>query len=245
MECSAKKEETTMELPITFFMVTVLFLLIGVLGGRGVLLKDLMFTGYLLWFLLATAGLWVFMQTKSPPRLHETAYLFLYGASLLLAMAVMLRHPQGWHPVLLGSLCAVVCFWLGWGDFPRATVLEAASCFIHLSLGLYALTQSFSATPGFEVVKLRGLGLFWLGQLGASAIYVAGVLRGQQPQKFTTDIAAAVGAMAILWMALTFWFGGGQAWSGVPVEDKKDSDRGGWLEVQGELARGKARVSLR
>lgn len=248
-----------MQLPIVFFQVTVMLLLLGVLASRGLVAKDWLFTSYLAFFLASTASLWVFVQSTSAAvarqataeellrlaRTHETTYIALYGVALILAIAIVARYSQAWFSLLIGLVCAAACFWIGWDVFPRGTTFAAASCFIHLACALCVLIESFHAEPGFEVIELRGLGFFWVAQLGASALYVVGVLRGQQPQIFTTNVAASLGAMAVLWMALSIWFGGAASWSGVSAEESKGDDRGDWLELQGEFARGKAKNATR
>lgn len=230
MECTAPKEQT-MEFPITFFQAGTLLILLGVLARKGLVPKDGVFTAYIAWFLLVVAGLWFYAQMAWGEKWYESAYLSANAVVLALATILVLRHPGGWHAALIGWLGAMACVWIGSSVYPLPVVVEAASCFINLAFGLYTLTQSFQVEPGFELVKLRGLGLFWLGQFGASAIYVVGTVRGTQPQRFTSEVAAACGAAAILWMALTLWFGGAEGLTTLQSEKSKKDEHGGWMQV--------------
>lgn len=231
-----------MLLPVVFFQVCVTLLLIGVLSKKGLILSDLAFTSAIAWFFLAPATLWVFAQAAWASRAFESIYILCLGVALGLATVIILRQPQGWHAIavaIFGGLLILAI--LSRTPTSRAAYAVALSCPIQLVYSLYALTQSTKTEQGFTKIELMGMGFFWLGQAVISGAYVVGIVRGSQPQTLATNLGAAACAIAFLWMAVVLWNGGAEGVMPLESAKPKDSDRGDWLELQGELARGKVR----
>lgn len=232
-----------MAFPFTFFQVAVALLLVGVLSARGLALRSPLFTAYLAWFALSTATLWVVAQAALGTRAYETLYIAVYAPLLALSTLLVLRRSSsGWLTVAL--TLAAIAFLLHPalalrvnGLSARAASFDFLTVAFHLAYGGWALGRGLlHASDPFDAILLKGLGAFWLGQAVASAFYVAGVVGLRQPHGWTTNLAAALGALALLGMAFAFFFTHpmpADSAAGARGEDKK----GGWWELAGAQAR--------
>ncbi len=177
-------------------------LLLGVLVRHGLWARDPFFSGYLVFFLGTTAGLWLAAQRYWNEPWYAAAYSGLYAISFLLAFALLSSNGANTRVI---AILTCVGFYLVL-DFPRRSAqvnLEGFFAVLLLVFGLAALARSWSLASAFDHIKLQGLALFWLAQCVPSFLYWYGADRFSWAES-TTKIAGLLAFLAFAWMAIAF-----------------------------------------
>lgn len=181
-------------------------LVLGVLASHGLAREDPWFTGYLAWFCLTTASLWVVWQAR--PGWYAAAFFGMNAVGLVLAGRIVSQAQTSWAGTQLVALVGIFLALLLWESQtgmsapPRTELLMGLAGALLLAFGLAALVGSWRAlgASGFEHIKLQGLALFWLTQAAPCWAYL---LRSERWQA-ASAMAAALGLLAFAWMALSF-----------------------------------------